>query len=531
VIPLYQGSKYELFRFKRYTDVRLVFAPEEQIAFFGGDPDNFEYPHYGFDVSILRAYENNQPAHISDYLTIDPGGPNEHELVFVSGYPGTTRRQLAVSELVYLRDRELPRLLATLYRRQVLLQSYIGHALENAYQALNEFAEVQNARKLCEGQLAGLLDPQLFGRLVNREIRLRSALGSDPRWLNTLDAYNRIAKAQTVIADNSLLYNVFEGGGDSGPIGFDSELFWIARTLLRAASERDKPDSERLPEFRDAAISSLEARLFSRAPIYEDLEQAKLLDSLTYLATQLGADTPLAQTVLRGKSPNELAAEVVRESKLKDIAIRRRLYEWGSAAVDAFCDPMLMLARSTDETARLARKIQDEQNAIKQEAYATIAMARCAQEESYSYPDANHTLRLAFGTVDGYEESGQHVPAFTQLGGLYKRADEQDGKPPFDLPLRWVEHREALNPQIPLDFVSTADCISGNSGSPVLDVAGKLVGIIFDGNRQSLISDFAYTDKQARAISVDSQAILEALAKMYDASPLVQELSNGAGNH
>ncbi|MDR3406467.1 MAG: S46 family peptidase [Chthoniobacter sp.] len=522
VVTLYQGGRYHLYRFKRYTDVRVVFAPEQQIAFYGGDPDNFEYPRFDLDVCFFRAYENGRPAKIEHYLKWSQTGTKDGDLVFVSGHPGRTSRLFTMAELDYVRDIQMPRALQRLFREEVNLLSYSGRSQENARRAKEDLFGIQNSRKARKGGLAGLLDPELFEKKAADEKALREKMAAREDLRDTLAAYDRIAAAQKVIAENARAYNMLEGGG-----GFQSELFGIARTLLRAGEERPKPNGERLREFNEAGRESLELALFSDKPIYDDLEELLLTDSLTYLAEEMGASSPLVQKVLAGKSPAARAVELVKGTKVRDVAFRKKLYEGGQAAVDAASDPMIALARSVDGEARAVRKVLEAQGEAKQQAHAKIGQARFALEGTGSYPDATFTLRLAFGTVKGYEEAGNQVPAHTTFAGLYERAQEHDNRPPFDLPAIWANAKAKIDLATPFNFVSTADIIGGNSGSPVVDRKGEFVGIIFDGNIQSLVLDFAYTDTQARAVSVDARGIVEALKKIYGATGLVKELETG----
>ncbi len=524
VVTLYQGGAYHLYRYKRFDDVRLVFAPEQGVAFFGGDPDNFEYPRFNLDICIFRAYENGQPARPEQFLKWSANGPAEKALVFVSGHPGSTSRQLTLTELADQRDRTLPRYLARLYRREVMLSSFSERSAENARKAREDLFGIQNGRKASEGRLAALLDPEVGDLLVDRESKLRNAIAADPKLAETLNAYDRIQAAQSMIANNSRMWDYFEGRRGR-PAAFYSTLFEIARTLVRAADERPKPNGERLPEFRDSAKESLELRLFSEEPIYPDYETLTLADSLTDFAGVFGDGDPIVQGVLAGKSPRARAAELVTGTKLKDVAFRKKLYEGGAAALEAAKDPMLELARAVDGTARSARKLYESQDENKQQAYGLIAAARFATQGTTTFPDATFTLRLSYGTVDPYEENGKAVPAFTTLAGLYQRSAEHENKPPFDLPPRWVERKGKLKLDTPFNFVCTGDIIGGNSGSPVVNIAGEFVGIIFDGNIQSLALDYIYTDKQARAVSVDSRAILESLRSVYDAGALADELT------
>jgi hypothetical protein len=520
VITLYQGGEYHLYRFKKYTDVRLVFAPEQQIAFYGGDPDNFEYPRYDLDICFFRAYENRKPVRPQNYLKWSPNGSADGDLVFVSGHPGRTSREMTVSELEYLRDVRTPFALQRLYRMEVLLTAYSARSAENARKAREELFGVQNSRKAYEGREAGLLDPEVMRQKREAETRFRARLASSEQWKPALSAWDRITQAQAVIRQHAMMYNYYEGGA-----GFQSALFGIARSLLRAAEERPKRNGDRLREFVDSAKESLEFQLFSAEPIYDDFERLKLAGSLEALAEQFGADDPLVQQVLQGKSPRERAAELIAGARVKDVAVRKKLYEGGSGALQGFGDPMIDLARAIDAAARAERNILDQEDEVKQQAYRQIAAARFALEGTSSYPDATFTLRLAYGVVKGYEEEGRAVPAFTKMAGLYERATAHQNQPPFDLPERWAKRKSRLNLETPFNFVSTADIIGGNSGSPVVNRAGELVGIIFDGNIQSLVLDFAYTETQARAVSVDSRAILEGLRKVCDASALADELT------
>lgn len=522
VVTLFQGGLYHLYRFKRYTDVRVVFAPEASIAFFGGDPDNFEYPRFDLDVCFFRVYEDGKPAKIPHYLRWSQAGTKDGDLVFVSGHPGRTSRLFTMAELEFVRDVQMPFSLQRLFRHEVILSTFATRSKENERRAGDELFGVQNGRKRRIGGQAGLLDPELMGGKAAAEKRLREKMAARPEFKDALSAYDRIAAAQKVVAANTRAHYFFEESG-----AFDGELFGIARTLLRAAAERPKPNGERLREFNEAGRESLELRLFSPKPIYDDLEQAQLTSSLTYLAEEFGATSPAVQKILAGKAPDARAAELIKGTQVRDVAFRRKLYDGGAAAVDAAKDPMIELARVVDGEARGLRKILEAQGEAKQQAYAAIAKARYALEGASTYPDATFTLRLAFGVVKGYEESGRQIPAHTTFGGLYERSAEHENRPPFDLPKIWEERKSKLNLATPFNFVSTADITGGNSGSPVVDRKGEFVGIIFDSNLQGLVIDYAYTEVQARATSVDSRGIMEALRKVYRTEDLVSELVAG----
>ncbi len=519
VVTLFQGGKYHLYRYKKYTDVRLVFAPEQQAAFYGGDPDNFEYPRYDLDICFFRAYENGQPAKVEHYLKWSEKGPAENELVFVSGHPGGTSRSLTMEELEYKRDVQFPFALETLHRLEVLLTVYSGRSEENARRARELLFGVQNSRKAREGGMAGLLDPELMNKKVTEEQTLKEELRKAGNYGTALEAYDKIAAAQRVIRENGLVYNMIEGGR-----GFGSQYFHIAQTLLRAAEERSKPNGERLREFRESARESLEFQLFSEEPLYDDFEQIKLADSLTFLTEKLGFSNPLVQKVLAGKSPRDRAAELVLGTKVKAVEARKQLYKEEPDYFRKSNDPMIQLALLIDEPARAVRKIIESQDEVKRQAYGAIASAKFAIQGSSTYPDATFTLRLAFGQAKGYEEDGKQIPFQTTFGGLYQRSAEHKNQPPFELPARWVERKGSLDMNTPFNFVSTADIIGGNSGSPTLNKDAEFVGIIFDGNIYSLVLDFVYTETKARAVSVHARSITEALRRVYDAPELVNEL-------
>jgi Peptidase S46 len=534
VVTLFEGGSYQLYRYKQYTDVRLVFAPEQGIAYFGGDPDNFEYPRYNLDICLFRVYENGRPVHPHDYLRFSADGPADHDLVFASGNPGRTNRMRTTAELEEKRDTVIPALLATLYRREVLLTGYSERSIENARRAREDLLYVQNSRKVYDGELAGLLDPETMQQIAARENALKSAAAKDPNFSDIDQSYAQIQKAVSADPANTVKFLFFEDthvrslvleGIQTKPLGFNSQLFRLARGLCRAVGERQKPNEKRLPEYRDSARSALEVGLFSEAPIYDDLEIATLTDSLTSLVSHYGLNDPVVRNLLNGKSPHERAYELVKGTKLRDVQFRHQVFDGGVATLSAAADPMIEFAQATDETARRARQVVEEQTEITSKAYAQIAKAKLALQGGQFAPDATFTLRLSYGTVEGYQEEGKPIPPFTDFAGLYQRAEQHDNHPPFLLPPRWVDKRAALDPRTPFNFVTTADCVGGNSGSPVVNRSGEFVGILFDGNIQSLSWDYLYSDKQARSVAVDSRAILESLQKLYQLPALVSELT------
>jgi hypothetical protein len=520
VVALYQGGEYHLYRYKRYTDVRLVFAPEQQIAFYGGDPDNFAFPRYDLDCCFFRVYENGKPVKVEHYLKWSKNGVANNELVFVSGHPGKTDRLNTVADLEYLRDVGYPWILDRLHRLEVMLGIYSGESTEHARQAKDLLFGVANSRKAREGGLEGLLDPALMNKKKTSENALRAAVAKDPKLKDLAGAWDTLADLMKIRKANIKKYGLLEGGS-----GFFTNYFNIARTLVRAGDEYAKPNELRLSEFNDSSKKSLEQKLFSEAPIYVDLEMAKLADALTFLCEVLGYEDKLVQDVLAGKSPRQRAAALITGTKLGDVAERKKLYSGGKAAIAASTDPMIQLAKLVDPAARAVRKIIEEQiEEPKRQAYDKIGKAKFAVEGTNTYPDATFTLRLSFGTVKGYEEDGKHIPFETHFAGLYEKAKMHNYKEPFELPQRWIERKDKLNLKVPFNFVCTPDIIGGNSGSPVINKAGEVVGLVFDGNIQSLVWDFVYTEEQGRTVAVCSQAMPEALRVMYDAGALADEM-------
>ena len=527
VVTLYNGGQYHLYRYKQYTDVRLVFAPQKAIAFYGGDPDNFEYPRYDLDICFFRVYENDKPVHVDNYLKWSESGAAEGDLIFVSGHPGRTERADTVAHLLYQRDYAVPGALNLLRRREVLLKNFSDHSAENARRAEDDLFGIQNSRKAYLGMLAGLQDPAILGKKREAEKELRDAVVKDPKLSQSYgDGWDQVAatiKTQIKIRDE---YNAFGIGPQRRSQSFNSDLFDIAIKLVRLAEETAKPNGERLREYSEAALDSLKLQLFSDAPIYEDLEIVQLADSLGMMAEVMGEENEMVQRVLAGKSPRDRAAELVHGTTLKDVAVRKRLADGGLKAIQDSSDPMIQLARLIDpESRRIRQAFEQQVDEPLRQAYGKLANARFAVYGSSVYPDATFTLRLAFGEAKGYIEGGENILWATTLGGTYDHAAAHNNKAPFELPKIWNERKSQLTLTTPFNFMSTADVIGGNSGSPVINRKGELVGIVFDGNIESLVWDYTYTDQVARTVAVHSAGILEALRKVYAANRLVTELT------
>ncbi len=520
VVALYHGAEYWLYRYKRYTDVRLVFAPEQQIAFFGGDPDNFTYPRYCLDFALFRVYENGRPIRSAHYLRWNSRGASEGELVFVSGHPGRTSRWLTVAQLETLRDVVYPRTIKTLQHRLRALRQYAAQGPEPARQAAELIFSLENAVKAYVGEWNGLRDPALMAKKQREEEALRARLASRPEWQAEYgSAWAEIAAAEARYREQAvpLLYRSVRRSF--------SDLIEHALTLVRYATEVKKPDAERLDGFHDAQLEAVRFRVLSPAPIYPGLEEVLIAASLQESLEELGPNDPFIEAALGGRSPEVVARELVRGTRLTDVAVRQALLNGGEEAIAASPDPLIQWARRVDPILRqMQRWFEENVASVRQAAGAKIGRARFAVFGKSVYPDATFTLRLAYGTVRGYPMNGTQVPPKTTFYGLFDRAHGFDRKPPYHLPARVWERRHRLDLSTPLNFVSTCDITGGNSGSPVINRQGELVGVIFDGNIESLVGNFVYIEETNRAVAVHSAAILEALRKLYDAAPLADEL-------
>jgi hypothetical protein len=520
VIPLYQGGEYQLYTYKKYTDVRLVFAPEQQTAFFGGDDDNFTFPRHDLDICIMRAYENGAPARPAAYLPWGRAGAADGDLVFVSGNPGSTSRLETVAQLDSERRVIQPKILRSLNRRIGTLKAYAAKSPENERRAKEYIFSYANSIKAREGMLKALQDPKAMAAkaAAEKDLRGRYAAG---RAAGPADPWETIAAAQRRFDARFSEYRMIELGLMHAP-----RLLGIAGDIVRYVDEKEKPNDVRLEEFRDSNLESLENELYSPAPIYDDLDEVMLADRLKEAQAELAPAHPFTKAVLGGRTPEQAAHEAVSGTKLKDVAARKALVEGGRAAVAASTDPMIVLARKIDPLARQVRSFkEDDVDAAQKRAGERIAQARWKAFGRTLSPDATFTLRLAFGVVKPYPAEGTIVPARTTFHGLYDRSASFRNRPPWNLMPRWVEHEKDLELQTPFNFVSTADIIGGNSGSPVISRDGEFVGIIFDGNIESLASDYYYSDEVARAVAVDARGIVEALRKVYGAAALVQELA------
>ena len=515
VVALYKGAVYNLYTYKKYTDVRLVFAPEFQIAFYGGDPDNFEFPRYDLDVAYFRAYEGNAPVH-SEYFKWSANGAKDGELVFVPGNPGATDRLSTVAELEQMRDVEYPFRRRTLDAQRAALEAYAAKGEEQARQQQRRYFSVMNNVKRMKGYLGGLEDAKLMAKKSAEEAALRKKLAGDAQYAKVWDDIAAVEKKWQPSVVRHQLLEMYNSG---------AELLTLAQHLVRLTAEKQLPNEKRLKEYRETALPSLELRLYSPAPVYDGLEETLLTSWLEVEQKELGASDPYVQKLLAGKTPAARAHELIAGTKLKDVAFRKSLAA-SKAAVDASTDPLIVLARTIDGDRRAIRKqFEDGVEAPLHHAHELIAKAQFAEDGMSRYPDATFTLRLSYGKVAGYAQAGKKVPPMTTIAGLYARGVKADNKAPWDVPPKWVAAKGKVDGKVPMDFVSTNDIIGGNSGSPVINAKGEIVGLIFDGNIQSLPGNFVYDDTQNRAVSVHSSALIEALRNVYDAGFLADELS------
>ena len=518
-VELYQGGEYWLYGYKTYKDVRLVCAPEEQIAFFGGDPDNFTFPRYNLDFAFFRVYENGQPLHPQHYIAWSPNGCKEGDLVFVAGHPGRTNRRRTVAQYEYERDLERPVRIRLQEQRVATLREYGAQSAEAARQASTGLRGLENNLKRERGFLELESDPAFLAEKRVAEEKLRARVAGDPKLAASAAAWDKIAaaeKEQRTRGRARLFHDVTRL----------SRLLDLGNGIVRMTAEVAKPNDQRFREYRDANLPSQRFQLLSPAPIYPAMEEVVIAARLQTCLDSLGAQDAWVKAALDGKSPKDVAHELA-QSKLADVAGRKALLDGGQAAIDASTDPVIAFARRTDAAYRDERKwYEDNVESVETLEGTKIAKAVFALDGRNTYPDATGTLRLSYGKTAGYVELGTRVPWQTSFYGLYDRARSFGMKPPYDLPKRIEGVEKTFDLTTPFDFVSTDDIIGGNSGSPVLDRDGRYVGLVFDGNIQSFAWEFGYTDRQARCVSVDSRAIIESLRRIYGMTALADEITS-----
>jgi hypothetical protein len=523
VVTLYRGGRYDLYKYRRFQDIRLVFAPELAIAFFGGDPDNFMFPRYDLDLSLLRIYgTDGKPMATNTYFPFSPNGASDKELTFVAGNPGGTSRMLTVAQLATDRDVRLPFSLTRISELRGLITEYQKRGAEQKRHSTSNLFGIENALKAYKGRHAALADPTFFASLQANEADFQKKVAAKPALKKLYGSvWDDIAKVAAHTKQLRKTYQPLEAGG----IG---DLFNTAKALVRYAAESPKPNGQRLREFTDSKLPQLKATMNAGAPIYPELETSLLGWSLVKLREELGPDHPVSKRLFDKKAPETLAKELVATTKLADKKVRADLFNGGPAAIEASNDPMLVFVRSFDADARAARlRWEEEIEGPLKKHSERLAKARFEIYGSQQAPDATFTLRLSYGQVAGYSDEGKQVAPFTVFEGAYAR---HTGEEPFALPKTWLEAKAKLTPSTPFNVATTNDIIGGNSGSPLFNQKGEVVGLIFDGNIQSLGGDYGFDPAVNRAVAVTSNAILEALEKVYGATRLVNELKGQPTN-
>ncbi len=517
VVTLYQGGKYHLYRYKSFTDVRLVFAPEQAIAFFGGDTDNFEFPRFNLDCAFFRIYENGKPLKAEHFLKWSENGAADGESVFVFGHPGRTRRLYTTDHMKFLRDVEIPERLNRTRRSEIILQGFAGRGAKFDYMAKDDIHGVANGRKVITGLLQGLQDPRLMATKAAAESDLRSFIEQSDKAREWGSAFEAIANAQNAHRAFQVERQTINALAGSGA------LMSRAHAILQLGTELAKPSSERLTEYGDSRLPAVYLNLYSPEPLYAELEIEKLASGLGLIAERLGGDHPIVVAALDGKSPRDRAAEAIAGTKLFDVAARKALVEGGSKAIDASNDPLIAIAKAIEPRWRELRKqFDDTVDSAEKASYAKLAAARFAKFGESVYPDATFTLRMSLGTVKGVERD--KTPAFTTIGGAFDRAAERSEQVDFKLPDSWNKAKGSLDLKTPFNLIADCDIIGGNSGSPMVNKAGEVVGLIFDGNVYSLTGDVFFDPVNSRSVAVDSRGLMAALDTVYGATELVKEL-------
>jgi hypothetical protein len=523
VISLYHGGRYALYKYRRYQDVRLVFAPEQSIAFFGGDPDNFNFPRYDLDVTFFRAYVDGKPAKTPQFLKFSTQGPKAGELAFVVGNPGSTERRTPWLQLANMRDNVLIPFYGYLSDLRGVLWQYSRAGTQQAKEAQDMLFGIDNTLKVFKGRLQTLTDEGFIARKQKEDAALREWIAADPaRRAKYGDPWADLAKAQQRGKALQDRYTMIAGGRG---FGVGTRLFADAMTLVRGAAQRAKPDAERLPQFRNANLPAVEQSLEADVPVYPAYEKTMMAWSMEKMRQILGADDAFVHQTLGKQSPDQLAQRLVDGTRLADPKVRKQLWDGGEKAIAASTDPMIVFARKIEPTAtKLRKQYEDEVQAPTTKADEAIAQARFARDGANTYPDATFTERLSYGKVVGWKEGDHPVPPFTDFAGAYARATGAD---PFKLPDSWIKAKGSLDLSTPFDFVTDNDIIGGNSGSPVIDRDGHAVGLIFDGNIHSIGGDYTYDGSNNRAVAVDTAALMEAVRKVYKLPALARELADG----
>lgn len=518
-VKLYNGGQHFIYAYKRYDDVRLVFAPELDIAAFGGDPDNFNFPRWCLDMSFLRVYEDGKPATTPNFLRWRSAGPDAGEPVFISGHPGSTDRLLTASQLQFQRDVMLPLWLLRYSELRGRMMAWQYTSDEAARTVQQRILNYENSIKVRRNQLKALLNDEMMAMKQREEQQLRAAVAADP------DLEAEYGEAWDLVDRSVATYRNFyeEHLFIENTAGLLGELYGYAKTIVRGTAELEKPNGQRIRDYTNAALPGLEQNLFAARPVNKDFEKLQLTFSLEKMREWLGPDSKWVHLILGNEAPDDLAARLIDGTQLDDPVYRRKLWEGGVEAVNASDDPLIRLAAAVEPGSRQLRdRYEDEVEAPQSRGESMIADARFRIYGTDTYPDATFTLRVTYGAVEGWEERGQQVDPFTRTSRLFERAT---GQPPFRVPDSWSAAREELDPDTPFNFVATTDITGGNSGSPMVAPDGALVGLAFDGNIHSIAGDYWFDPSDNRTVGVNAAIMLEALRKVYGADHLVSELT------
>ncbi len=519
VVELYDGGEYWLYRYKKYTDVRLVMAPELQAASFGGDPDNFNYPRFALDFAFFRVYENNKPIESKNYFKWSKEGARENELVFVFGHPGSTERQKTMSQISYQKDYSFPEYVKLLKYKLNLFRKYSQKGKEEKRRAKDYILGMENSLKAIEGELNGLRDKSVLATMQEREDKLQRLVSENPELKKEYgDVWNRIDSIQKKMITRHKEFYYRSAS--------NAKLVNIAIKLVRYATELQKPNEKRYEEYRDSNLESLKFRLLSPAPIYNEIEEMMITNSLHLAIENLGKEDAFVKLALADKLPAELAKSLIPKTKLMDVSLRKELLAGGIDAIQKSKDPLIKWALQIDPILRKDRDwFDDEIESVQAIEGNKLSQLKFKAYGKSTYPDATFTLRMSYGTVKGFtDDSTIQIPFKTTYYGLFDRAESFDNKEPFTLSTKIAERKSAINMSKPLNFITTNDITGGNSGSPVINRKGEYVGLIFDGNSYSHVLSYAYTDNKARAVSVHSEGIIEALRSVYKMEKLVAEI-------
>jgi hypothetical protein len=518
-VTLYEGGQYWLYKYKRYTDIRIVFAPEAAIAAFGGDPDNFQFPRWCLDLGLLRAYEDGKPAKPINFLKFNFAGPKAGDPVFVSGHPGSTDRLLTLAELEAQRNYELPNWLLRYSELRGRMIQFSAASPQNERITTDQLNGIENSIKVRRKQQDALLEDALMERKTAEETALRKQAAANESLRASIgDPWSDIEKAEAIKTGLYLPYLNIENGA-----GFQGRLVGFARTLVRGAAERTRPNAERFREYTDAVLPRIEQQLGAAVPIYPELEELRLGFGLQRMREWLGPDHAVVRQLLAKESPAGLAHRLVSGTKLGDPAVRMALWQGGAAAIASSTDPLIQLARDIEpESRRIRKEYEDTVEAPMELASEKIAKARFAVLGTSVYPDATFTLRLNWGTVQGWNENGKAVEPFTRLSRAFERATGAD---PFRIPDSWLKVKDRLDMNTPFNLSTNSDIVGGNSGSPLISAKGEIVGLLFDGNIHSISGSYWFDTEKNRAVAVHPAIIREAMSKVYGADALLKELA------